>query len=273
MKAKISNLTAELEISSEASLITSVLESLPNGRILIHGDPVGRLAEVESYVVKNFGSAISPKVVEAFDLSKSGTRFKVFRAGSVLDEDNIAILAEKSTITFGSFGDFVTTLLNGDYVAPDLVENIAASQTAIVPNMTVNGQDQVVASFGGSLSFYDAEEIEVTSVNVDPDQDFGVLQTALAGAGITATKDGISVRVTKNGNDLVRVEFEGTSENFVNTVGGSFTRVANGILLDQIAKTLSVVDVTSFTGVDPVAAEGAKLVDVARAVESGSFFE
>lgn len=260
MKATILSLAVALETSSEKALINSILDTLPNGRILLSSEPAVALGEIESYKVRNFGAAVSPKVMEAYTLSKSGSRHKVERAGEEGTEaGNIATQAGLSTITFDSFGQFAVALLDALYSVSSF-SAVASSITSDGTNIAANGVSSIEeyildpGTVGNSVAVTDGSDESTFLADLvsngfsNPRFEDGNLFFDDPGAGIEYQED------------LTAMPIE--------------SYVGNGILLDQVDRTLAIVDVKHYSGaVNPETDAGSVIAEIERAVESGSFFE
>jgi hypothetical protein len=281
MKAILSALAAPLAISDYADLLTSILLSTDSkGRFLIHGDTPGPLDEANVIHVKNFSTDLDLVSVEAYDVSRSGSRFKVFRAGSVADDDNIATLASGSAKTFADFGSFVEAFLEGKYVVEDVPSSpgtpqpskttvAAVTQTEVTPGVFV------IAHSDSEIRVLDSSLNIVSTISAMDGDDVSALETEITNAGYQFEWESGTLVLLGIPTDH-EVQTDSASYNPVAqpNIGATTAKAANGLLLDQVNGDVAIVDVLQYTGTDPVADSASIVATLDRSPSGdGDLFE
>ena len=277
MKAILTAINSSLEFSSEKSLVDNILLSVPDSKFLIKTGGVP-LAQAEVYDIVTLSGVETPIEVLPLNASRVGSTFRVFLPNG----DNLSTAALRSRVSFSGLGDVIETLMNGEYVAAPLTVSIPGDTVRSFEFVWIQGEagGMYTNTGAGDLQVYDESEIWMGATSIATEGDADALLSDLlemTGVGEWVFLESNNLAFFPPENGMIDYFFEDTVDLqrvFATTVAGaptSETVEATGIVLDQIGRTLSLVNAEATESGGPLTAS--LIASIERSVEAGSYFE
>lgn len=283
----LTQLNLPLPISSEVQIVDAILQSLPDTRIVIHRDDFGSFEDQSAgefdYKIRSLDLSINPTTIESHSVKREGDRQRV---ETITDPvENVARLAELGRVTFDSFGNYVLTIIDGSYPTPFTPGTGAtpAILGAELAGLEFDGAGSGLMANTNTVEINDDFGNSVGSFVASQGDDLATVQAGFVSVIGSVTLQwnsplGVLELVAPNTNTQgYEIQFDSTTSATIGQLTaanpGTGAVYANGIYLDQIGRSLSLVDLTGIQATAPFANDDNVVAGISRTVDVGSFFE